>query len=133
MIAFIADFFESDIPGGAERNDAVLLAHLKSKYNVKELLSRNCKINDIIDSSIIIIGNFVHLPEDVKQYIAHKKKYVIYEHDHKYVKTRDPSKFKDFIIPQSQLVNEEFYRSAQKIVCLGVKQVEIINRSFDFE
>ena len=58
MIAFIADFFESDIPGGAERNDAVLLAHLKSKYNVKELLSRNCKINDIIDSSIIIIGNF---------------------------------------------------------------------------
>jgi len=133
VIAFIADFFESHIPGGAERNDAVLLAHLKSKYDIKELLCRECTIKDISDCNFIIVGNFVQLPEDVKQYIMHKKKYVIYEHDHKYVKTRDPSKFKDFMIPKSQLVNEGFYRSAYKIVCLGIKQVEIINNCFGFE
>ena len=132
MIGFIADFFESDIRGGAEQNDSVLLDHLRKKHDIKELLSRECTIEKIKDCNFLIIGNFTHLEQEVKNYISSQKKYIIYEHDHKYIKTRDPSKFKDFKIPKSQIINEDFYRSAKKIVCLGKKQVEIINDCFDF-
>ncbi len=124
MIVFIADFF--DHLGGAEQNDSILIEYLASKYKIKCILSHTCTINEIQDSEFIIIGNFVNLHHQVRDYITNSKNYIIYEHDHKYVKTRDPSKYSNFQIPKSDIVNYEFYKHAKRVVCLGQKQVDII-------
>jgi hypothetical protein len=131
MLTFIADFFET--VGGAEQNDSVLIQHLMSKYKVDCVLSHLCTISSISESSFLIIGNFINLHPQVKNYITNNKKYVIYEHDHKYVKTRDPSRYSNFKIPESDIVNYEFYKNAKKVVCLGQKQVDIIRENLKIE
>lgn len=131
MLTFIADFFET--VGGAEQNDSVLIQHLMGKYRVDCILSHSCTIENIAESNFIIIGNFVNLHPQVKDYITNNKKYVIYEHDHKYVKTRDPSRYSNFEIPESDIINYEFYKNAKKVVCLGQKQVDIISKSLKIE
>lgn len=127
MLTFIADFFET--VGGAEQNDSVLIQHLINKYKVNCILSHQCTIQNISESNFIIVGNFVNLKPEIKNYITNNKNYLIYEHDHKYVKTRDPSRYNNFKIPQSDIVNYEFYKNAKKIVCLGQKQVNIIREN----
>ena len=131
MIVFIADFF--DALGGAEQNDSILINHLASKHKIKCVLSHVCTIDELRDSSFVIIGNFVNLNHQVKNYITNNKKYIIYEHDHKYVKTRDPSRYNNFEIPESDIVNYEFYKHAKKVVCLGQKQVDIIKKSLNID
>ena len=53
------------------------------------------------------------------------KSYIIYEHDHKYLKNRNPSIFPDFKAPPHMIINERFYRCAKAIFC----QSEIMPRS----
>ncbi len=131
MIAFIADFFDN--LGGAEQNDSILIEHLSSKYKVKCILSHLCTVEEIKNSQFIIVGNFVNLQHHIVDYIINNKNYIIYEHDHKYVKTRDPSRYNNFEIPQTDIVNYEFYKNAKKVVCLGQKQVEIIRDNLRIE
>ena len=131
MILFIADYF--DTLGGAEQNDSVLLEHLQNKFEVKTMLSHEVTTSNISEAQFLIIGNFTGLKRDVLNYITDNKSYIIYEHDHKYVSTRDPSRFKDFKIPQSQLINGAFYESAKKIICLGTKQVDIIRENLNID
>ena len=52
-------------------------------------------------------------------YATNNCNYIIYEHDHKYVNTRDPSKFKDFKIPKGSIINYEFYKNAKSVVVLS--------------
>ena len=44
-------------------------------------------------------------------YLISDKEYIIYEHDHKYVDTRDPSKFK-VSDSESRIVNKAFYENS---------------------
>ena len=37
MIVFAADFFASDLPGGAECNDQILIDHLSKCHDVKTI------------------------------------------------------------------------------------------------
>ena len=129
MIAFIADFF--DILGGAEQNDSVLYNHLNIKTKIVKILSHECTVSSIQAFDKLLIGNFTNLSEEVKQYICKNTKYTIYEHDHKYVSTRDPSIFKNFIVPKEHVINSEFYKNAEAVICLGKKQVELISSCLD--
>ena len=47
------------------------------------------------------------------------KKYIIYEHDHKYMTSRDPSKFAKFNVPKSEITDKNFYEKAYKVVVLS--------------
>ena len=67
------------------------------------------------------------LSNDVKQYLIRNKKYIIYEHDHKYVKTRDPSKFINFEVPKEQLINVQFYEKAECVVVLSQICKEVLS------
>ena len=118
-IAFIADFFATDINGGGESNDSNLIKHLSTKNSVSQIHSHTVQIEQLKDYDCFVIGNFVRLSEEVKNYLAQNKKYVIYEHDHKYIDTRDPSKFKDFVAPKNHIINESFYTNAHKVVVLS--------------
>ncbi len=129
-IGFIADFFSSQIVGGAELNDNVLISFLEKKFGkITKLLSSRCTLQDIKKLDYLIISNFTGLDPVKLKYITYNKSYIIYEHDHKYVSTRDPSKFKDFKIPIENLVNIDFYRNAKKVVCLSSIQTKILKES----
>ena len=121
-IVFVADFFRDNLLGGAEANDEVLISHLEAYgHTVKKCMSRDLRVSDLVSNgSFFIISNFIGLKEEVKHAIAVGRiDYLIYEHDHKYVKTRDPSKFKNFKAPEDQIVNREFYKNAKAVVVLS--------------
>ena len=118
-VAFISDFFSDDILGGAELNDAVLISRLESKgVEVTKLRTSSITDEQIITNDVFIVSNFVNLSERHKNMLM-LKKYIIYEHDHKYIKTRNPSVFSDFKIPSDQIINKEFYTNAFKVVVLS--------------
>jgi len=127
MIGFIADYF--NILGGAEKNDSVLLSHLRQKFDILQIVSSECTPEKVDKCECLIIGNFVQLPENMKDYIRNNSRYIIYEHDHKYVKTRDPSQFPEFKVPPEYLTNIDFYKGAKKVICLSQIQVDILSES----
>ena len=128
-IVFIADFFKEELPGGGESNDDNLIHHLRSKYKVETTKANKVSISMLDKADTIIIGNFISLAEGIKQHLLENKNYIIYEHDHKYVKTRDPSKYSGFIIPEDKLVNKKFYESAKATVVLSEICKEIIGKN----
>lgn len=130
-ILFISDFYQEDLAGGAEMNDSVLIDHLQTLHKVEKVKSIECKVSDIKESDFVIVSNFVGLSHTARQALILKKNYIIYEHDHKYVSNRDPSKFKDFKIPESFIVNREFYKSAKKVFCLSSIQQSIIRENLN--
>ena len=119
-VLFIADFYNDQINGGGENNDAVLIQSLESRGIDIERCHTNEVTREQIDShDSILVSNFILLSDQIKTYLANNADYIIYEHDHKYVSTRDPSKFPNFKIPQDRLVNVEFYQRAKKVVVLS--------------
>ena len=98
-VLFIADQFAEFLLGGAELNDDVLYKHLwQSGFDIMRVTTNRVTDEMIIDYDLFIIGNFVGLSEEIKE-ILMLKKYIIYEHDHKYVLNRNPAAFKEFQIP----------------------------------
>ena len=127
-IAFISDFFSNDILGGAENNDSVLIEYLQNKHEITKIKSNDATIKNLINFDFFIISNFVNLQQECKDFIE-SKEYIIYEHDHKYVNTRDPSKFINFLIPDSCIVNKDFYINAKSVFVLSVKCKEVLEKN----
>ena len=117
-IFFIADFFKKDIIGGAESNDEVLIQYLSTEYNVERVRCYDFDKKTLDKKNIFLISNFASLSPENKKLLENEY-YIIYEHDHKYIKTRDPSLFKDFVVPNNQLANETFYQNAKAVVVLS--------------
>ena len=132
-IVFIADMFKEQLPGGGESNDFVLIQHLQSQgYVVNKVLCHNVDDNLISSHQTFIIGNFIQLSEEYKHKLR-KKKYIIYEHDHKYLKSRDPSVYTNFIAPIHELVNEAFFKNAHAVVVLSNICEEIIKANLQLD
>jgi len=128
-IVFLADFFRSDLLGGGECNDAVLINHiLDSGYNLITKKCSDLSSEDFEKNNFFIVGNFISLSEKNKQ-LFQSEKYIIYEHDHKYIKSRDPSVYKDFISEPDEIINHDFYRHALAVVVLSQICKEIIEKN----
>ena len=117
-IAFISDFFSSELIGGTEKNDDVLINFLKQKFEITKIKSSEVKIDHLDQYDMFVLSNFTLLDERVKPRLS-MKRFIIYEHDHKYVSTRDPSCFKDFQIPKEKIVNKFLYKRAYKVFVLS--------------
>jgi ribosomal protein S17E len=132
---FVCDFYKNDLSnrGGAENNDSVLISLLeKSVFEVQKKYSREIT-SDFIETNKnkkFIVSNFVGLSESAKHALQNKS-YIIYEHDHKYLKTRDPSKFPNFIAPKDQVINRDFYANAQAVICLSNSQTDSVRNNLD--
>jgi len=130
-VVFIADFFLEHIVGGAELNDDVLISGLEAKdIEIKKTRCVDLTEEDVIANDLFIVSNFTSLSERLKN-ILMLKKYVIYEHDHKYITTRDPSKFAKFNVPKSEIINREFYEKAHRVVVLSKICKEILEKTLD--
>ena len=61
--------------------------------------------------------------------MINNKKYIIYEHDHKYLKTRDPANYPNYKAPESDIINIDFYKSAKKVLCQSSFHKSIIEKN----
>jgi len=117
-ILYISDFLLIDLIGGGELNDHELCVGLKKRgFSVTQRRSHEVKIEEIKKTSFYIISNFMRLSREVIEFLKDKCDYIIYEHDHKYLKTRNPALYKDYKADKTQIVNLEFYKKAKKIFC----------------
>ena len=135
-IAFLADFFVEDgINGGGELNNEELIKLLINKGNdVEKYHTRGLTIKKLPDKETkLIIGNFIALSEEVKDNIIKNYSYIIYEHDHKYLKTRDPSQFKNYKAPEDQIVNKQFYKNAKAVVCQSKLHMRVVERNLHLD
>jgi|TARA_R110000796_G_scaffold185648_4_gene302499 hypothetical protein len=128
-ILFVADFYRQELLGGAESNDANLIKHLSTRCELVCRKSRNLTEKDIKMADFILVSNFIEIPEELKSNIKESRPYVIYEHDHKYVKTRDPSVFINSLAPRDMIINEDFYIKAKSVVVLSKICKEILEKN----
>ena len=117
-IGFLGDFFLENLQGGGELNDSVLIKYLENKHTITKYWCSRADIESLEKEDAYIISNFTTLPTTIRDWIA-EKKYIIYEHDHKYVKLRDVSKYKNFNIPIEDLTHVNFYKKAEKVIVLS--------------
>ena len=81
-VYFISDFYKSEITGGAEICNDVLLKRLKS-YKIIALKSREITIEFLQkqENDFYIIANFFQLNDECKSFFINKraKKYIIFK------------------------------------------------------
>lgn len=128
---YISDSFLSDFIGGGELNDYELCNLLESdriRSNDVDVafLNRNLDAN-------FVVSNFINLSKDAKQELIENHKYIIYEHDHKYLKNRNPAQYKDYLAPKNEIVNLDFYKSAVAVLCQSSFHKDIITKNLNID
>jgi hypothetical protein len=134
-IIFIADFFADEVPGGGELNNEQLIQILQKRgVDVSQIKSQNVSPNFLQEQTKdtkFIIANFIGLTEESKSVLKLEKEYIIYEHDHKYVKTRNPAEYKDFIAPRDQIINFDFYKNSKAVLCQSDFHAKIVKANLN--
>ena len=134
-IIFIADFFvENGILGGGELNNDEFIKIVSSEgNNVQKINSQHITL-DVIKNNLdktFIISNFLGLNEEAKREITANTTYGIYEHDHKYLKTRDPSGFENYTAPKEHVINWNFYQNAKGVFCQSELHASVAERNLN--
>jgi GT2 family glycosyltransferase len=112
-IKFVSDFFLNEVKGGAELVDDALINKLSETH---EITRQRCLNFSEEKFNLWIVSNFVFLQQKHKDFLKDKR-YIIIEHDHKFIKSRDVSGYKGKIAPADQITNSEFYRKANLVFC----------------
>ena len=131
-IVFIADFFADQVLGGGELNNEVFINHcVKLNYNIQKINSNKVSIDFIRSNSncFFIVANFVGLKKECMDFLTEKCTYVIYEHDHKYLKSRDPAIYTDFLAPKEEIINYDFYKQAINVFCQSSFHQSIVEKN----
>ena len=135
-IVFIADFFVDEVLGGGELNNEELMSILHSRgHTVEKAKSIHVDHNRIKQNrdSKFIVANFMGLSPECKRALT-AKDYVIYEHDHKYLKSRNPADYDLFVAPEEEIINRDFYKGAKKVLCQTEFHANIVRNNLrDFD
>ena len=116
-LLWISDFFLKDnVHGGAELVDDIVIRHISKSHDLTLINSHEVKEEVLDKFDKIIVSNFVNLSASTKSNIQDRS-YIIFEHDHKYLINRDPSAFRYHQAPPRYIVNKEFYKNAEVILC----------------
>lgn len=133
MYILLADFFvENGINGGSELNNHEFSSILSSNgENIDKIntFATNLDFLKTNSDKKFIVANFVNLPKQCKDYMTENLDYVIYEHDHKYLESRDPSAYEDYICPEEKLINLDFYKSAKGVFCQSSLHKNILEKN----
>ena len=133
-IIYISDFFIDEILGGPELSDDVVIRYIEDKCSNLKTVKSQTFDPTIHKADTFIISNFAGLQQSTKDwFVTSKSKYVIIERDQKYVARRNTAMYNDFIAPESEVVNKEFYTSAYKVFCLTNHSAEILLKHIDLK
>lgn len=133
-IYYVSDFFSEQVLGGGELNDKELIqilienGHKVHKENA-HLVSLEILKN--YSNCLFIISNFCNLKTECRNYLIDNLDYVIYEHDHKYLTSRNPAEYKNFKAPDREIVNYFFYKNAKKVFCQSNFHKDIIYKNLE--
>ena len=118
-IVFISDFFSDHGVGGAELNDTEIIEYFSSYTTVSKIQSHLVKEQFLDENKdcFYIISNFCNLSYKAKEILIDKLDYIIYEHDHKYLNTRNPAEYRNYKADVSKIINYFFYKNAKNIFC----------------
>jgi hypothetical protein len=135
---FIADAFIEQIVGGGELNNEELIHILRSRgHSVSKKLSFQVTPAFLEESGDknFIIGNFIGLNPQSKVKFEESDflKYVIYEHDHKYLISRNPAHYKDYKAPKSEIINQKFYKKSKRVLCQTSFHKSIIEKNLSLK
>lgn len=133
-LLWISDFFNDF--GGAEKVDNIIINYLtENSIIVDKIESHLCTKENIKNYSVIFISNFVNLSEENIKYLAssYRGNYFIYEHDHKYLSTRDPSMFPNYYAFLKDIKNKYFYVNARNVFVQCKKHAEIMYKNLLIE
>ena len=128
---FVADFFANEILGGGEINNDVLADCLRQRgHSVSEKKCSHLTAEDVTANSdaCFVISNFIHLSEEAKA-VLRTTQYIIYEHDHKYLRHRNPAMFSGYKAPKTELVNRDLYADALGVFCQSRFHCEILQKN----
>lgn len=139
-IFYISDFFKSDVRnGGAEIVDDILLNYFRQDgfevvaFKNQELTENHIKLYRK-SGFHFLVSNFTLMSDSVSdELVKVPNSYSIMEHDHKYVMTRDPAQYKDFLAPESDIVNREIYENAKYIFAQSKIQAECIKKNLKID
>jgi len=130
----IADFFANEILGGGELNNEELYKLLAENHEVSKIKSNKVTAEYLEKTQgNFIIANFTELSEACKRIFEKEKKYIIYEHDHKYVRTRNPAEYPDYIAPPEEIINYDFYKNATAVVCQSAFHESIVKKNLKLD
>ena len=134
---FVADFFANEVPGGGELNNQELIEILRERgTHVLEVKSGRLTpdfISECSKETKFIVANFVMLSEESKAMLENDREYIIYEHDHKYVRSRNPADYKNFIAPKSEIINFSFYKNAKAVLCQSRFHADIVESNLKLD
>ena len=124
----VTDFLFEEIQGGCELNDKEVASALTSMgHEVGRTKSAEYSFTESDEK--VIVSNFVSLSERNKALLQENGEYIIYEHDHKYLKNRNPALYMGFVAPANQIVNRKFYENAKAVLCQSSFQKEILEKN----
>tara|TARA_Y100000385_G_scaffold289115_1_gene357601 strand:+ start:276 stop:1112 length:837 start_codon:yes stop_codon:yes gene_type:complete len=135
-IVYICDYFIKHVLGGAEINDDVLINEiLKPTFDTRQVQSNVVNLEFLREEvdSLFIIGNFINLSKNCKEYLQNNCKYIIYEHDHKYLISRNPVLFENYKAPPKEIINIDFYANALRIIAQSNFHKKIIEKNLNIE
>jgi len=127
-VILIADYYVNEINGGGEINNEELYNQLlKHSVATEKTKSNHVDVPFLKKNrdSFFIIFNFINLREDSKQFLQ-ELDYCIYEHDHKYLVSRNPAVYDNFIAPKGELVNIPLYENARAVYCQSKMHSNIV-------
>jgi len=126
----ISDFFEDEIVnGGAELTDAKLRTFIGDVEKCKSVKVTVNFLSSRTKTHKFIVSNFINLGEAEKKFLTLNCQYIIWEHDHKYLSTRNPSIFVDMIAPKEAIRNREFYTNAKAVVCQTELHASVVRKN----
>ena len=135
QIIFIGDFFIEDFLGGAEINDDTLIQELIKEDMLYEKIHSHKVTEEYLNKhsdKLFVLTNCVRLKPDLTPVLA-LMDYVIYEHDYKFVKNRNPALYPNFKVPKSEIINYNFYANAKSVVCLSKMHRDIFEKNIDID
>ena len=135
-IIYVSDYFLSDIIGGGELNDHELCSLLiENGATINKVRSNLLNLEFLKNNkdSFFIISNFVNLNTDMIKFISSNLRYIIYEHDHKYLRSRNPAIYKNYLAPKTEIINFDFYKNAVSVFCQSSFHKKIIYKNLNIE
>jgi len=133
-VVFIADFFYSQVQGGAETYDKLLIQELENKgikvckFNSEEFSLNHLKLYNEMGFTFLV-SNFFRLKPKILKFLQASAEYCILEHDHKYLSNRNPADFKNFKAPANFIINRDFYASAKHVFCQSIKHTQVLSEN----
>ena len=123
-IVLVADYLLEDLVRGAQLTDQAMLHHL-GLADIKQIRSK--ELSTIDTDTFYILSSFFHLRDSCKFALQTYGNYIIFEHDHGYIQSRNPFMVEvngqwidnpDGLVLESQQINILLYQKAKAVICL---------------